>query len=239
MVGFPCYSQVCDHGEAYAIDKDKDIDFEERKLHIRNTLTKDKNGHTKLGNRTKTYFGLRDIDIDDDLELILREALPLSIPNENNLLFCNQDGSLISISSSNSAFKRYCDKHDVGAGFDETQYVLRHSAATRKIESGMPAELVRDFLGHKKITVTLDTYFDAFEEYKKKHSKDSQNYYIDMGINYAEVSPRTILLREISNLLSNAQKSHLSKSDKDMLLYELTVLKQKIEQDEKYVEKVC
>lgn len=216
-------------GEAYAIDKDKDIDFEEKKLHIRNTITKDKNGNQKLGDRTKTYSGIRDIDIDDDLELILRQSLNVSITNENNLLFCNDNGSLISISASNSAFKRFCEKYEIGEGFKETQYVLRHSAATRKIESGMPAELVRDFLGHKKITVTLDTYFDAFEEYKKKHSKDSQNYYIDVGINYAQISPELILLREISNLLSNVKKSHLNNFDKQRLLYELTLIKQNID----------
>lgn len=225
-------------GEAYAIDKDKDIDFEERKLHIKNTITKDKNGKYILGDRTKTYSGMRDIDIDDDLELILKQALAVSIPNENNLLFCNPDGSLISISASNSAFKRFCDNYDIGDGFDETQYVLRHSAATRKIESGTPAELVRDFLGHKKIDVTLDTYFDAFEEYKKKHSKDSQDYYVDNGINYAQIDPRLILNREMINFMSAIKKSHLDEFDKQQLLYELTVLEQKIKSNEKYGEKV-
>lgn len=223
-------------GEVYAINKDADINFEERKLHIRNTITKDKKGNPKLGDRTKTYSGIRAIDIDDDIELILKQALELYTPNENNLLFCN-NGSLISISSSNSAFKRFCEKHQIGEGFDETQYVLRHSAATRKIESGMPAELVRDFLGHKKITVTLDTYFDAFEEYKKKHSKDSQNYYIDIGINYAQISSELILLREISNLLSTIKKSHLSNFDKQKLLYDLTLIKQNID-TEKSSEKI-
>lgn len=231
--------QDLDPGEAYAIDKDKDIDFEERKLHIRNSLTKNINGNTILGDRTKTYSGIRDIDIDDDLELILKQSINFFTTNPDNLLFYNSNNnSLISISSSNSAFKRYCEKFSIGDGFDETQYVLRHSAATRKIESGMPAELVRDFLGHKKITVTLDTYFDAFEEYKKKHSKDSQNYYIDMNINYAKIDSKTILLRDVNNLLSAVQKSHLNNSDKHTLLYELTVLKQKIEKEEKNNEKV-
>lgn len=215
-------------GETYAIDRDKDINFEEKKLHIRNTITKDKNGNQKLGDRTKTYSGMRTIDIDDDLELILRQSLNITIPNENNLLFCNENSSLISISASNSAFKRFCEKYKIGEGFNETQYVLRHSAATRKIESGMPAELVRDFLGHKKITVTLDTYFDAFEEYKKKHSKDSQNYYIDIGINYAQIVPELILLRELDNLLSSIKKSHINNFDKQKLIYDLTLIKQNI-----------
>ncbi len=92
----------------------------------------------------------------------------------------------------------------------------------------MPAELVRDFLGHKKITVTLDTYFDAFEEYKKKHSKDSQNYYIDIGINYAQISPKSILNRELNNISSSIQKSHIDDFNKQKLLYDLAIIKQNI-----------
>ena len=59
-----------------------------------------------------------------------------------------------------------------------------------------------------------------------------------MNINYAKIDSKTILLRDVNNLLSAVQKSHLSNSDKHTLLYELTVLKQKIEKEEKNNEKV-
>jgi len=44
--------------------------------------------------------------------------------------------------------------------------MLRHSFATRKIEGGMPAEILMVIMGHKDVSVTLNTYFDAFAQYK-------------------------------------------------------------------------
>lgn len=44
---------------------------------------------------------------------ILKQAFNEYIPNENNLLFCREDGGLISEGASNSAFKRFCIKHNI------------------------------------------------------------------------------------------------------------------------------
>lgn len=63
----------------------------------------------------------------------------------------------------------------IGKGFQEKQYVLRHSCATRKIEAGMPPEVLKDFLGHRDIDVTLNTYFNAFAAYKNKYNQLSEN----------------------------------------------------------------
>lgn len=106
----------------------------------------------------------------------------------------------MSVSSSNSAFKRFCDKHNVGKGFDETQYVLRHSCATRKIEAGVPPEVLKDTLGHKSIDVTLDTYFDAFAEYKNKYNQQSELYNKQQNITYLNLTKEEILSTELSKI---------------------------------------
>ena len=43
------------------------------------------------------------------------------------------------------------------------QHSLRHTFATRCIEAGIPALVLKGWLGHKDIHVTLDTYAHVFE----------------------------------------------------------------------------
>ena len=42
------------------------------------------------------------------------------------------------------------------------QHALRHTFATRCIESGIPAVVLKNWLGHKDIHMTLDVYTDVF-----------------------------------------------------------------------------
>ena len=39
---------------------------------------------------------------------------------------------------------------------------MRHTFATRCIESGVPAVVLKEWLGHTDIHITLDTYADVF-----------------------------------------------------------------------------
>lgn len=48
------------------------------------------------------------------------------------------------------------------------QHMLRHTFATRCIESGIDYISLRDILGHADIKVTLDTYCDVIGEYRDK-----------------------------------------------------------------------
>jgi len=59
----------------------------------------------------------------------------------------------------NSTFKRLLKKADIT---DRGQHALRHTFATRCIEAGVPAIVLRDWMGHANISVTLDTYADVF-----------------------------------------------------------------------------
>lgn len=215
-------------GEAYALDKNEDIDFKSKKLHVRTSLTHDKNGKIILGDRTKTYSGDRYLDINKDAETILKEALSESVENEYNLLFWDSSrDNFMSVSASNSAFKRFCEKNEIGKGFDETQYVLRHSFATRKIESGTPAEVLKDLLGHKDIEVTLNTYFDAFAEYKNKYNERSYEYNKENHLNYLDLTQEEVILMELNKILKVLTASSLDDLDKKILYNTLNKVKNK------------
>lgn len=53
-------------------------------------------------------------------------------------------------------------------------HMLRHTYATRCIEAGVPAEVLQKLLGHKDISITINTYTTIFDKYKK----DSLESYI-------------------------------------------------------------
>ncbi|MBB1523011.1 MAG: tyrosine-type recombinase/integrase [Clostridiales bacterium] len=64
---------------------------------------------------------------------------------------------VISTSMVTSEMKRLCSNSEV-IKITPSSHVLRHTFATRCIESGMPAVVLAKFLGHTDVSVTLNTY---------------------------------------------------------------------------------
>ena len=60
-------------------------------------------------------------------------------------------------------YKRCCE--NIGIEYIEYngQHSLRHTFATRCIEAGVPPIVLKTWMGHKNIHVTLDTYADVVE----------------------------------------------------------------------------
>lgn len=44
------------------------------------------------------------------------------------------------------------------------QHLLRHTFATRCIEAGVPPIVLKNWLGHKDIQITLDSYAEVFDK---------------------------------------------------------------------------
>ena len=201
-------------GEVLALDKDLDIDWDNYKIDVNNTLTKDENDNIYLGDRTKTYSSQRKLNMDAMVIYILEQAFNEFIPNSNNLLFCRKNGDLINEGASNSAFKRFCDKYNITNGKNITQHMLRHSFATRKIEGGMPAEVLMVVMGHKNVQVTINTYFDAFADYKNIYEEKTYNYYELKGLTFDVIDKDFIISQELNAILDKINTSHLEETDK-------------------------
>ncbi|MCI9015776.1 MAG: site-specific integrase [Clostridia bacterium] len=181
-------------GEILALQP-TDIDFTSNLLNIDNTLTKDQKGKVIIGDTTKTYESNRKIPITIILEPILKDCLEKYMPNKNNLLFCHSNGSVIAPSTINIQFKKICknanirntikpikrknkNKKDIIINLRTSEvntHMLRHTYATRCIEAGIPAPVLQKLLGHKDITVTINTYTTIFNKFKE----DSLNHYIN------------------------------------------------------------
>lgn len=187
-------------GEILALKKDK-IDFQNKTIYIKHSLTKDKEDKTILGDTTKTDGSTRTVPISPLFENELRHAIRNMIPNINNLLFVQPDGNFISVNNMNHKFKRICANADLAIvpytikrkkkdgstkiihskTSDYNQHMLRHTFATRCIEAGMPAEVLQKLLGHKDITTTINTYTTIFDKFRDKQIDKYVDYISSIG----------------------------------------------------------
>lgn len=172
-------------GEILALTPD-DIDFENDEIHITRSLTRDKNSNVILGKSTKTYNSKRNIPITSLFKTELEDAIKNMQPNPYNLIFTTRNQTLFSAANINCFFKRLCTKNKIkleknSKGKLESKvnmHMLRHTYATRCIESGMPAHILQKLLGHKNVSTTINTYTTIFDNYRNDEVDKSINYQI-------------------------------------------------------------
>ena len=183
-------------GEILALTPE-DIDFNNNTININNSLTKDKNGKVIVGTKTKTYGSKRKIPITSILKPILEDTLNKYQPNNNNLLFCHLNGSVIAPATINIQFKKICKNANImpitvkkKKGKDKdgnykyvnlktssaNTHMLRHTYATRCIEAGVPAPVLQNLLGHTNIRTTINTYTTIFNKFKEEALNNYINY---------------------------------------------------------------
>lgn len=172
-------------GEINALDIN-DIDFENKIIHVRRTITRTFDDRATIGSYTKTVNGIRDLIMDSFVEKLLKEYLSSEyyIENDYNLLFCNSYKQCISTDTVNMMFKCFCKDNNIGKGYDVHQHMLRHTFATRCIEAGMPASVLAKIMGHANVATTLNVYCEVFDKFKKEH--------LDMSFEYLEKQGLTI-----------------------------------------------
>ena len=170
-------------GEINALDVN-DVDFKNKIIHIRRTITRGLNERAMIGSYTKTVNGTRDIIMDAHVEHIFKEYLSSSyyIKNDLNLMFCNSKNDCISTDTTNMMFKYICEQYKIGDGFKLHQHMLRHTFATRCIEAGMPASVLAKIMGHANVSTTLNVYCDVFDKFKQTHIDLSYNYLKENGL---------------------------------------------------------
>lgn len=153
-------------GEICALTPD-DVDLDNNIIKVRNTVTRGLNYEVKIGDRTKTPRGVRDVPINPYLKNILKDVLENYESNKDDLLFYNKAlNRPVSTEQANNAFKRLCKS--AGLKISGGQHLLRHTFITRCIEAEIPAEVIMRWAGHKDISVTINTYTDVFA---KMHNK--------------------------------------------------------------------
>ena len=80
---------------------------------------------------------------------------------------------VISTSQVNCFYRRICEK----AGIEfHGQHSLRHTFATRCIEAGVKPVVLKNWLGHTNIHITLDTYADVYGSLNSASMEQLEKY---------------------------------------------------------------
>ena len=147
-------------GEVNAL-KPEDIDFKKKLIHVSRTVSIGMNGRNHIKEGAKTDAGTRAIPMNRKAEAALRQAIAEMKDNPQGLVFYdyNKD-AVIGTNQVNCFFRRLCDKYEIPV---KGQHALRHTFATRCIESGVQPVVLKKWMGHTDIHVTLDTYADVFD----------------------------------------------------------------------------
>lgn len=167
-------------GELLALSKNN-INLTNNTISIERTLTRNKEDKVILGKTTKTITGKRLVYINNNTNIILGNVLKDNITNIYNLVFFDyENNTFITPNEINSYLQRLNQTNNICSHIHT--HMLRHTYATRCIESGMSAKVLQKNLGHKKIQTTLDTYTSVFDKFNEDENKKYDLYMKKLNI---------------------------------------------------------
>lgn len=141
-----------------------DIDFDNKIMHIRNTVTRgEKNG--KMGiiiaEKTKTEESTADYMLNDKVCGYLQavkaqqERMPRTTQEYADYVCVNQVGELLNPDYVSKSFKRLLEKNQLKViKFHE----LRHTCLSLLVQDGIPMKVVQEYARHANYSTTADIY---------------------------------------------------------------------------------
>ncbi len=165
-------------GEALAL-RNGDIDLKRNLVDVNKTLTTDKNEKVIMGDTTKTYSGLRQVPIPKFIRNSVIEQMNIGTNHMDKQLFLSPNGNYVDNRNVNYILKKRLA--DLGITGIST-HSLRHTYGTRCVEAGMRAVALQRLMGHKDVSVTMNTYTSIFNRYKEEELEKVNQYYMNNEI---------------------------------------------------------
>ena len=153
-----------------------DLDYINGCIHVERTIAKDEKGTFRIGETTKSEAGQRIIPMTDSIKKILKEqkstmrllhgdVLPIS-----NRVFETPTGGIVTTIQTSRAIKKILKRlTKAGQPLEYfSAHALRHTFATRYLESGGEMQTLKTILGHSSLAMTADLYAHVLPDTKAK-----------------------------------------------------------------------
>lgn len=151
-------------GELLALEWE-DIDLEKGIIYVKKTVYRDRDENGKWGliiDTPKTKSSKREIPIPMHLLEFVREEKSKS---KSVFVVENKKGERMSIRSYQYMFERLTEKANVRR---LNFHAIRHTFATRALESGVDVKTLSEIMGHKNASITLNRYVHCVMDTKIK-----------------------------------------------------------------------
>ncbi|MCH5297644.1 MAG: site-specific integrase [Ruminococcus sp.] len=155
-------------GELCAL-KWSDIDLDNEMLRVSKTMQRIQNINGNINSKTKIIIetpksdtSIRDIPLSKYIINLLKKYKPIST---NNTYFLTGNINYIEPRTLQNKFKKYLEEANIE---NINFHALRHTFATKAIESGMDVKSVSEILGHSTVKMTLEKYVHITMEQKRK-----------------------------------------------------------------------
>jgi integrase len=173
----------------------KDIDFQNRVIHVRGTLVQNRYGFYK--DLPKTSSSYRDIPMIDNVYHLLKERRINQMEKKlllgpdwkpldklENLVITTDTGKPLGKTYLNNGIKTIIKRIEKsGQTFAYISFHgLRHSFATRCIENGMEPQVLKVILGHAKLAITMDLYAHVLPDTKVKEMQKISGLFPAKGV---------------------------------------------------------
>lgn len=154
----------------------QDVDWKEKVIHIRRTMTKREDGKFIVGNSTKTQKSTRDIFMNEDIfslvtgQYEIYTGLHGNVINLNDPVFPTSNGKHPTEQSFYNAIAsliRTARRNGEKLTFFGT-HAFRDTFASKAIRAGMPPNVLKEILGHTSYKMTMDLYVHTNEEDKRQ-----------------------------------------------------------------------
>lgn len=151
-----------------------DIDFKNHVIHIRRTVTRDKDGVWIIGDTPKTVSSERDIPINGEIMNILQSQRDMNIKLHGNiipldgLIFTKENGGIIVDNVVNSIIANIVNKINKKGGNLErfSLHAFRDTFASMAYRKGVPMNVLKELMGHSSYQMTADIYGHIYNEQK-------------------------------------------------------------------------
>lgn len=144
----------------------KDIDWTNSIIHIRKTVTRNREGRWVVGEAAKTKTSRRDIPMNQSVKEIIDYQWDLyrklnGIVSPCDFVFPKADGTFSDEKAIGNALRNILKHYNKGAGIPLRTFSLhafRDTFASRAIRAGVPPNTLKEILGHASLSMTMDLY---------------------------------------------------------------------------------